>query len=968
MARPAWEVLFQAEGGDFRQDVNKNIQVQRRFNQTIYNANRSFRQFNTFQARATNALRGFLAVAAGGGLLALGQGIIRMVDEVRVLEGQLRAGTEELGNFYQAQDQLRGLADQTNQGIDILTRGYSQLALSADRATLSHQNILVILETFSNAARIGGSSADDLSEALRQMGQAAAEGRVQWEDLTIIMDRLVGIRATLNRYASSRDTTLRQLTATGFSFDELLQALNQDRSRLQQSAGGAADTVANSFNRLVASIRQAVAQLDSLLGITEGISRGFDDLRDTIDDLDIERLAQEAFILAAQLRAVLDPLGKLFALIADSAFLKNVIVLLIRFADLLGYIGTLLVLGRFRGAAGIVGVLRTFVGNLVVLMGRLAKAVGQVFRTLIRFTRFLPGLRAALRTVYIGFSVFIESAGQAIAFLLLIIRIATSLGYKAWENLKPPENVQQSFFEVRNELRKLVNDLKRAKGEIGGESGFQRLLREALLLEGLETPQQQAAVDAKRLLDERVAKMREFLLQNKELSKEFVGQSQDLRDILLIFTKWEAEATFAAKEVERLEEALAKAEGSVEEGKINAELRQMRDRLTEANREVAHLRQLLGNLVDAHVRGNLEELEGAFKAIAEALRQDIAKITASIQGLKDELNSFVLTNDLRDAFEEVRDLLSIPDVGFSYETAQRGVRLIREGREELERGEELAEREVYRRRNSVQQAELELDLAKKKQELGEGNVQELQKEVKAKEELVKRSEEELANAEQARRLANDRLEAYNTEAGILEDILDTRGRIAFEQAEIIRLGQQANEAERLRREEEVAERRRLREEYINRLLQLQADLFQRIRQTVEQIGGNLLDQILLKTQSWGDFLRENLRLLAQFILRLTLIQPLANKVARALYPSGASAVDQLAGVSIPVVIPGLPATPDVLAPSGLGGRGSPKPVVIHQQITVDAVDASGIRRVLRSEAQNIAVQTAELIQGGRNYY
>ena len=533
--------------------------------------------------------------------------------------------------------------------------------------------------------------------------------------------------------------------------------------------------------------------------------------------------------------------------------------------------------------------------------------------------------------------------------------------------MEPPKSAELSLFSLRGELRKLVDELKRAKGEIGGESGFERLLRESLVVEGLETPQQQQAKDAKRLLDERVAKMREFLLQNKELSKEFVNQSQDLRDILLIFTKWQSEATFAATEVARLEKALADAQDTAAEGRITGELNKMRERLELANREVAHLRNLLGNLVDAHVRGNLDELETAFKAIAEALKQDIAIITSSIQNLKDELNNFVLTNDLRDQFEDVKGLLAIPDIGFSYETAQRGVRAIRQGREELERNEEVAERDVYRRSNSLRVAEQELALARKKQKLGEGNVQELLKEVKSRETLVTRSKEELENAETLRQLANRRLLAYNKEASVLLEILDTRGRIAFERNELRRVNEQQIAGNEAKRAEESAERRRRIEEYINRLLQARADLFNRIRQTVEQVGGNLLDQLLLKTQSWGDFLRDNLRLLAQFILRLTLLGPAANAITRFLYPSGASAVSQLAGLAIPVAVVPTPAvTPDALGASGLGGRG--KPVVINQTIRVDAVDARGVQRVMRSESARIATETANLILGGRNFY
>ncbi len=942
MARPAWEVLFGADGSDFRQDVNRNIQIQRRFNQTMGNANRSFRQFNTFQARATSLMRGFLAVAAGGGLLQLGRGIVQMVDEVRVLEGQLRAGTEELGNFYQAQDQLRGLAEQANTSIDALTRGYSQLALSADRASLSHENIIVILETFANAARIGGSSTEDLTEALRQMGQAAAEGRVQWEDLTIIMDRLVGIRATLNRYASSRDTTLRTLTSTGFSFDQLLEALNQDRSRLAQSAGGAADTVANSFNRLVASVRQSVAQLDELLGITSGISASFDSLRDTIEGVDIGKVAGEMYAFFIQVRNVLDPLVKLTAILLEQKFLLNTFLFVLRNID---YILIALV---FSG----IGKLARQLYNLGRAAAATVSASKGLLSTLSRLGNLLGGI------------------GTLLAALVLIgLRIATLRGLDLWGDIEPPPTVERSLFQVRNELKKLLEEIDRARGLVGGADGFGRLLREALLVEGRQTPGQQQQQDQSQQLADRIAKMRTFLLQNEELSNAFVRESRTLREILLLFNHWDTEAKRVADEVARLEGELEKAESTVDREVIQAKLVALRKELEEANRAAEAMRKRLASLVDKKVENDLDSLEAKFKEVRQSMVDDINAMVAGIQGLKDELGNFVLSNDLRDAFGEVRRLLAIPDVGFSYDTAQRAVRLIREGKTEFERRVDLSGRELYTRQNSLKQAELELSLAKKRQELGEGNVQELIKEVKAKEALVTRSKEEVANAEQANKLARDRLSAYNSQASVLLDIANTRGQIAFEQDQIIRLGQQANEQERLKREQAELDARRRLEEYMNRLLQARANLFAQIRQMIEQIGGNLLDQVLRKTQSWGDFLRENLRLLAQFILRLTFIEPLANKLTGLVYPSGAEAVKKLSGVAVPVFpVPTSAPTGDVgdRAPSGFGGRRSSKPVII-QNITVDAVDARGIERVLRSNSRRIATETMNF-DGDRRYF
>ena len=934
MARPAWEVQFQADGTDFRQDVNRNIQFQRRFNQTIGNASRSFRNFNTFQARATNLMRGFLAVAAGGGALSLGRGIVQMVDDVRILEGQLRAGTEELGNFYQAQDQIRALAESANQGLDILTRGYAQLALSADRATLSHNNILIILETFSNAARIGGSSADDLSEALRQMGQAAAEGRVQWEDLTIIMDRLVGIRATLNRYAQSRDTTLRTLTSTGFSFDDLLQALNQDRSRLAQSAGGAADTVSNSFTRLIASVRQAVAQLDGLLGITERIADGFDSLKESIENVDMERLAREAYAFFVSASNVLAPVAKLIGLLLETKTLLNILVVIIRSID------WILLVFVTRGIGSLIaGILRVYRATTIAIGRGLA----------------ITGLVRHVNAVFAGIFVTI---GQ----------IASLLGLDFWRDLPVPASARQSLFDLRIELRKLVDQLKRAKGEVGGPSGFSQLLREALLFEGRETPAQQADQDADKLLAERIEKMRRFLLQNKDLRQEVIENKKELRDILFIMDKWDQEAKVVTSEIERLEEALENADGTLEEGRIRSELEAMRERLVEANKEVAHLRTLLGDLFDAVVKNNLDNLEAAFKAIRQAIVDDIAAITKEIKGLKDELNNFVLSNDIRDAFEEVRDILSKPAPFFSSNDSLRIARIIREGRQELERNEEVAEREVFRRQNSVEQAKSELALAKRKQDLGEGNVQELIKEVKAKEELVKRQEEELKNAVELERLAEGRLKAYNETAKVILDESDDRGRRSQERKDRLELKYQGEASDEAERQRQAAEDKRRKEEEVNRLLQRQADLFQQIRQTLEQIGGNLLDNLLVKTQSWGDFLRDNLRLLAQFILRLTVIQPLADRLTRTLYPEGANALRFLSGLAVPVVIPGAGAS----AGSSVGGVASavsPKSTVnLTMNISVDAVDARGVRRVMDSYSHKLAQDTANMIQGGQHFY
>ncbi len=185
------------------------------------------------------------------------------------------AGSAEQGKqTYQA---LLAIANQTGTDLPDTVKLWENLQQSLTALGATQSQILNLTSTLQKIGAVGGSSAEDMANALRQFGQSVSGGVVRAEEFNAVVENMPELARTIARGLGIPFDELRQrmldgkLTATDAlnAIQNQSAKVNQEFEKLPRTSEQAGKAIKNSFN-------DALASLDNLLGVSQKIATMFD--------------------------------------------------------------------------------------------------------------------------------------------------------------------------------------------------------------------------------------------------------------------------------------------------------------------------------------------------------------------------------------------------------------------------------------------------------------------------------------------------------------------------------------------------------------------------------------------------------------------------------------------------------------------------------------------------------------------
>ena len=164
-------------------------------------------------------LQGLLNI---GGIGLGGAAVISMIDNYTVLNNRLKLVTNSAAEQKQVLASLSATAQSTGTDLGSVGQTYQRLAQNATSLGLSQQELLTITDSISKAMITGGSSANEASNALRQLGQALASNTLRGDELNSVMENTPGLAqaiaaglgvevGALRKLASNNEITAKQI-------------------------------------------------------------------------------------------------------------------------------------------------------------------------------------------------------------------------------------------------------------------------------------------------------------------------------------------------------------------------------------------------------------------------------------------------------------------------------------------------------------------------------------------------------------------------------------------------------------------------------------------------------------------------------------------------------------------------------------------------------------------------------------
>lgn len=243
------------------------------------------------------AIAGVVSVQAIANLQKLSEQFTLLESRVK----RLSATTEDARTNYSALIQISSAG-----GSDLTTtiKLWESLTASLTSLGVTRDQVLSLTDTLQKIGKIGGSSAEEISAALRQFSQSVAGGTLRAEEFNSIIEQMPELGRKIADGLGIPFNELRQQMLDGkLTIDRVLVAIQEQTGKVNDEFKKVPRTVGDASNAIVNSMGVAISKIDQASGASRALAIALDavakGIRLSAGDLD----NQQKLAIAVQKRA-----------------------------------------------------------------------------------------------------------------------------------------------------------------------------------------------------------------------------------------------------------------------------------------------------------------------------------------------------------------------------------------------------------------------------------------------------------------------------------------------------------------------------------------------------------------------------------------------------------------------------------------------------------------------------------------
>lgn len=184
-------------------------------------------------------------------------------------------------------DEIAAISTRTGAPVNDLTDAFVRFRTALNSVGASNAQVNELVETLANFGRISGARPQEAANAIIQLGQGLASGRLQGDELRSILENLPALAVELARELGVTVGELRKMGEEGrLTAENVFPALLRAGERLKTQLNGipltltqAFVTVQTAFTQLIAHIDREIGASQRLLGLLNLARNGLDFLR-----------------------------------------------------------------------------------------------------------------------------------------------------------------------------------------------------------------------------------------------------------------------------------------------------------------------------------------------------------------------------------------------------------------------------------------------------------------------------------------------------------------------------------------------------------------------------------------------------------------------------------------------------------------------------------------------------------------
>ncbi|MDM1611550.1 tape measure protein [Escherichia coli] len=275
MAEKAGEIYY-----DIEANVAGLIQAQKQVNKRLDQMEGKFDSTSQSIGRFEGALNKVGVAIAAAFTIDAAKKLIAIGDEMATLQARITRLSPSIDTAKETMSALSAIASQTGNSLSETERLWESLTTALKSAGATNSQILALTSTLQKIGTIGGSSSEEMANALRQFGQSIAGGTVRAEEFNSILEQMPELARQIasGLGISIGDLRKRMLEGKLTAEDALnaiqkqSQSVNEEFDKMPVNIDRAKNSLDVAFKNAINDINQAIGLTSTLAGLMQSVA------------------------------------------------------------------------------------------------------------------------------------------------------------------------------------------------------------------------------------------------------------------------------------------------------------------------------------------------------------------------------------------------------------------------------------------------------------------------------------------------------------------------------------------------------------------------------------------------------------------------------------------------------------------------------------------------------------------------
>ncbi|MBH3318161.1 tape measure protein [Serratia ureilytica] len=259
-------------------------------------ANRSSKAVDGLTSSADSAGRsmsGFKSVLSGVAsaisvalIIDYGKAFLTVADNITQLQSRILRLSTDSATAMSTFETLTAIASTTGASLRDTAKLWEAMTSALKGTGATNTQILALTDTLQKIGRVGGSSTEEMANALRQFGQSISSGTVRAEEFNSILEQMPELARQIGAGMGLSMGQLRQAMLEGkLSAQDALNAIMKQSSAVNDEFSKLPRTMDQASNSLTISLQNLIGKMNEAMGASATMVKVIDSISAAIDRL-----------------------------------------------------------------------------------------------------------------------------------------------------------------------------------------------------------------------------------------------------------------------------------------------------------------------------------------------------------------------------------------------------------------------------------------------------------------------------------------------------------------------------------------------------------------------------------------------------------------------------------------------------------------------------------------------------------